>query len=139
MKKKIIGIVLLVAFACILLAVYYSFREMPENPNMGPSNGAGIDYAGKNVVIEVIDDNAGSTLYKLTTHADFLEDVMKEADNLTYDTTDGMVMVVNGLRADYVLDGAYWAFYVNDGYCNYGIADQPVNNGDKFRIEYTKA
>ena len=68
-----------------------------------------------------------------------IKELVFELDGLEYETTDGMVMSVNGVRADYVLDGAYWAFYVNGGYCNYGIADQPVNDGDIFTIEYTKA
>ena len=50
-----------------------------------------------------------------------------------------MVTTVNGLRADYVLDGAYWGFFVNDEYCSYGIEQQPVENGDVFSIVYTLA
>ena len=47
--------------------------------------------------------------------------------------------MVNGLRADYDEDGAYWSFYVNDEYCNYSIDEQPVNDGDSFAIKYELA
>ena len=50
-----------------------------------------------------------------------------------------MVTEVNGETAIYEENGAYWAFFVNGEYCNYGISDQPVNDGDAFRIVYTKA
>ena len=107
------------------------FREKPQSDDIVPE--------GKNVTLIIAGKDAERTEYIHTTTADYLKGVMEEIDGLEYETTDGMVMSVNGVRADYVLDGAYWAFYVNDGYCNYGIADQPVNDGDIFRIEYTKA
>ena len=50
-----------------------------------------------------------------------------------------MVTSVNGEKAVYEEDGAYWGFYINGNYCNYGISDQPVNDKDKFTIAYTKA
>ena len=49
-----------------------------------------------------------------------------------------MVVEINGVTADYNVDQSYWAFYVNDEYCNYGVDSQPVADGDVFRIEYTK-
>ena len=45
--------------------------------------------------------------------------------------------IVNGVKADYTADGAYWAFFVNGEYCNYGIEEQPVLDGDVFSIVYT--
>ena len=47
--------------------------------------------------------------------------------------------MVNGESAVYDTDGAYWGFFVNDEYCNYGVSEQPVEDGDAFKIEYTKA
>lgn len=139
MKKKIIGVVLVFALAALLMGVYYGFRETPKNTGAGIGDDASTSYDAKNVVIEVVDMNENITRYEITTHADYLETAMNEAEELTYETKDGMVMVVNGKRADYVLDGAYWGFFVNGNYCNYGIADQPVNDGDVFSISYTKA
>ena len=139
MKKKILGILAIVIVIAALLGVYYAFREQPANPNAGPSADGVTERAEKSVTIEVVDENKTSTLYTLSTHAEYLEGVMKQAEGLVFETNDGMVMVVNGKRADYVLDGAYWAFFVNGEYCNYGISDQPVNDGDAFRIEYTRA
>lgn len=139
MGKKIIAVFSIVLTIAALLGVYYTFREQPQPYKNGFTDDGSIQMTGKNVTIEVVSSDGESKIYEITTHADFLQDVMDEAEGLTYVTNDGMVMVVNGVRADYVLDGAYWAFYVNGGYCNYGIADQPVNDKDNFKIEYTKA
>ena len=50
-----------------------------------------------------------------------------------------MVEVVNGESAIYATDNAYWAFYVNGDYCQYGVDSQPVNDQDAFSIRYEAA
>ena len=91
------------------------------------------------MTIEVIDSSGEKTSYSIETDAQYLKEAMDDAKDLSYETdaTD-MVMTVNGETADYSADQAYWAFYVNGEYCNYGIAQQPVADRDKFTIEYTK-
>ena len=135
LKKKILfwilGTVLVIAIAVGMWLVYDAFRQKPEE--FSPNDN------GKTITINVVDKDENSIEYVVVTNEDYLEGVMNEADGLTYETTDGMVMFVNGQRADYVKDGAYWSFYVNGSYCNYGIADQPANDGDVFEIRYTKA
>ncbi len=144
-KKKILSVVIVVIIAALLLTVYTVFREKPENPNSGPSADGALTELGKDIVIEVVDSKGESTLYELTTHSDYLRGAMDEAKELgfTYGETQNgfgpMVTEVNGESAVYETDGAYWSFYVNDEYCNYGISDQPVNDSDRFSIVYTKA
>lgn len=138
MKKKIIGVIAIIAVIGILLGVYHVFREKPQQPNFGPDDNGSIEMVAKSVSIEIVGADGESKFYELSTHADYLKAAMEEADGLTYEAENGMVMVINGERADYNLDKAYWAFYVNGEYCNYGIADQPVNDGDQFKIEYTR-
>lgn len=146
----VVGVVLVIAIAVGMRFVYENGRPKPEGKtqketaaagadNGGITDNGSIEYVGKDVSVNVTDKDGNVSEYLVETHADYLKDVMDETEGLTYETKDGMVMVVNGQRADYVLDGAYWAFYVNGAYCNYGIADQPVNDGDVFEIRYTKA
>lgn len=128
--KKIIGVVVVVLLAAVLGVMYFLFREKPVE-------------GSKNITIEVVNSAAESTLYELTTDAEFLRQAMEEAEGLTFEgdeTEYGLtVSTVNGERADFTLDGAYWGFYVNGEYCNYGIDTQPVIDGDAFKIEYTPA
>ncbi len=129
-KKTIIIAVAVLVVIGIFAGLYVGFSEKPQ-------------AGAKTVYIEVVDAAASVDEYTVQTDAEYLRQVMDEADGLTYGGTESdygmMVDTVNGYRADYTLDGAYWAFYVNDEYCNYGIDTQPVANGDIFQIVYTLA
>lgn len=94
----------------------------------------------KTVVIEVVDDEGTSVEYEVYTDAEYLLEAMEDAEGLTFDGEDGdygfTVYTVNDVTADFNTDGAYWSFYLNDEYCNYGVSEQPVNDGDEFMIKY---
>jgi len=129
-SKIIVGGLVLLAVVGLLIGVYMMTR--PETTE-----------GSKAITIVVVDENVKETVYSLKTDALYLKDAMDQADGLTYGGENQgngfMVDTINGVRADYTLDGAYWGFFVNDGYCNYGIEEQPVNDGDVFRIVYTNA
>ncbi len=128
--KIALGILAVVLVAALLVGAYALF---------GPKGTDG----KKTVTITVVASDGAKTEYSVKTEAEFLKGAMDEAEGLTYSGTDSdygmMVDTVNGERADYAQDGAYWAFYVNGEYCNYGIETQPVADGDAFSIEYTPA
>ncbi len=89
----------------------------------------------------VVEDNKGNeTSYTENMDVATLREAMEKMKDFEFDGNDSeygmMVTTVNGLVADYNKEGAYWAFYLNGKYCEYGI-EQPVNDGDIFRIEYT--
>ena len=125
-KTLIIAVSVLLALVVAFAAVWFIWGEKAM-------------AGSKEITIEVITKDGSSTVYEVRTDAEYLRGAMDEAEGLTYELVDGMVMVVNGERADYVQDSAYWGFFVNDGYCNYGIDTQPIEDGDAFRIEYTPA
>lgn len=124
-KKVIIGVAALVAVLAIFAVVYSVFRPKPVE-------------GSKNITIEVVNKEQKSTKYEVKTDAEYLKQAMEEAEGLTFSGSDGMVDTINEEKADYNTDGAYWGFYVNDAYCNYGYAEQPVVDGDQFKIVYTK-
>ena len=128
-KKKILGVSLLAVLVIALAALYFVFREKPVE-------------GSKSITIEVINSAKESKMYKLNTDAQFLQQAMDEAKGLEYSGTNGdyglMIEVVNSEKAIYSENAAYWSFYVNGDYCNYGIAEQPVEDGDAFQIVYTK-
>ena len=129
-KKRIIGIVAFVFVIAAMLTAFFVFRDKPVK-------------GSKSIVISVIDADAKTTVYELKTDASFLKQAMEETKGLTFSGTESqygtMIDTVNGIRADYNKDKAYWSFYVNDEYCANGIETQVVNDGDKFKIVYTKA
>lgn len=130
--KLIIGICVLAILVGLFCIMWSAF---------GPKTVEG----SKSVSFSVVDDSGETTTYETKTDALVLQELMDElaVDGLTYGGTESeyglMVDTVNGLRADYTLDSAYWSFYVNDEYCNYGISEQPVNDGDDFSVVYTPA
>ena len=125
-KTKLLGICALLLLAGAMLFAYFTFRE-------------GTQTGSKHVEISVIDNSGSVICYTVGTDALYLQQVMEQAEGLIFEMEDGMVHTINGVRADYVLDRAYWSFYVNDDYCSYGIAQQPVEDGDVFSIVYTNA
>lgn len=126
MKKKtlIITIAILLVLAAALTAAWLVWREKPAE-------------GSKTITIEVVNKAGESTVYDLKTDAEYLRQAMEEAEGLEFTEEDGMVLTVNGESAVWETDGAYWGFYVNEGYCNYGIDTQPVADGDAFQIVYT--
>lgn len=128
--KKILAVALVAVLVAALAIVYVAYSEKTTD---------GI----KNLTIEVVLADETSTVYEVNTDGVYLIDAMNEAEGLTYEGEEGIyglsISTVNGIRADYTLDGAYWAFYVNGEYCNYGVSEQPAHDGDKFSIVYTIA
>lgn len=129
MKKKIIiGAGALVALIAAFLIIWFKFREKPVEGN-------------KEISIEVVNSKGESKVYELNTDALYLKNAMDEAKGLEYSGSESeyglMIEVVNGEKATFTENGAYWSFYVNGEYCNYGIETQPVEDGDEFQIVYT--
>lgn len=128
-RKLIIGITTLVLLIVVFAAVFLLFRPKTVQ-------------GAKSITIEVVDNNAASTIYDLHTDAEYLRQAMEQAEGLEFSGTESeygmMVETVNGVTADWNVDQSYWGFYVNGDYCNYGIDTQPVVDGDAFKIVYSK-
>ena len=132
MAKKIrkirLGLTGFMAIMGLFMVIYFNFMEKPVD-------------GSKEIVIKVVNQENNVTTYEVKTDGKYLKDAMDEAKGLEYSGTESqygiMVDTVNGVRADYTLDGAYWSFLVNDEYCNYGISEQPIEDGDVFSIVYT--
>lgn len=126
-KRIVIGLVIL---AVIIAGLFFSYNTFREKPVEGT----------KHFTVEVVDDAGKSKMYEATTDVEFLRDALEELDGFSIEGEESeyglFVKKINGVTADYDVNGAYWSFYVNDGYCNNGIETQPVNDGDAFRIVY---
>lgn len=127
-KKIVIAVAILAVLIAVAAIIYVNFAPKAVE-------------GAKAITIEVVDDNGESTVYDVHTDAEFLRQAMEEADGLTFSGTESeygmMVDTVNDIVADYNENGAYWAFYVDGEYCNYGIDTQPVLDGEEYQIVYT--
>ena len=128
--KKILAVTLVAVLVAALAFVYVAYSEKTVE-------------GMKHVTIEVIMADETATVYEVDTDGEYLIDAMNDAEGLSFEGEDGIyglsVSIVNDVRADYTLDGAYWAFYVGGEYCNYGVSEQPIEDGDSFSIVYTVA
>jgi hypothetical protein len=71
-----------------------------------------------------------------TTLADALTDHnLVEGERSTYGL---MIKYVNGMRADFDLDGAYWALYKNGEYATTGADSTEIADGEHYALVYTK-
>lgn len=131
-KKNIFVAIISVIALISMVGAYVTFSHKPTK---------GYKY----VTLTVVDNNKNEVEYSCKTDGDFLLDVMKELehDGLTFEGTESsyglMIHTVNGLRADYNEDGAYWYFYVDGNACMNGVSTEPVNDGNNFEVVYTLA
>lgn len=128
-KKIFLGIAMMVIGIVVLMNVYSNFKEKAVE-------------GSKQITIEVVNSKEESIVYEVATDAQYLEQAMDEAEGLTYVSEEGpygaTVVSVNGEEAKFEDGVAYWGFLVNGEFCNYGISEQPVEDGDAFQIMYTK-
>ena len=139
-NKRGIAKAILVTVVLVLVAMMFGCGNKGAVGENTPTENATV--VKKNITIEVVNSSEKSTVYDVSTEAEFLRGAMDDAEGLEYSGEEGaygmMVKTVNGELADYNTNGAYWAFNVNGEYCNHGIDTQPVNDGDEFMIAYTK-
>lgn len=129
-KKKrnwlIAGIIAAVVVIAAVFAIVY------VNNNAGK----------KSVTIEVVNDKGEVKSYSVKTDKETMQQIFDETEGFTYSGTEGpyglMVDTVNGLKAVYDTDNAYWAFKLNGNYCENGVSTQKVEDNDVVRVEYTK-
>lgn len=129
-RKLWVGLTAFVVVIALLAGAYLMLKPKAQE-------------GSKSVTITVVDKEGEKKAYQIKTDAKYLQEAMDDAkeEGLTYAGEDSeyglMVDTVNGEKAVFEKDGAYWGFSVNGEYCNYGIAEQPVADGDAFEIAYT--
>lgn len=129
-KKTFIAVIVFVVVVAVLGGVYYFTRP-------------GTEEGKKQVNITVVNKAGEETIYEVSTEAKYLLGVMEDAEEqgLSFEGDDGdfgmMINTVNGEKAVYADDGAYWGFSVNGEYCEFGVSEQPAVDGDEFEIKYT--
>lgn len=91
------------------------------------------------ITVQVKGSDGNVTDFVIKTDEEFLRGALEQENLVEGDESEfGLyVKVVNGEKADYDADGAYWAFYKGDEYLMTGVDTTPIADGDLFRIEYT--
>ena len=125
-KKIIIAVIALVAVIAALAALWWFTR--PET------------QAGKKTfTVTVVHADGSEKAFTYKTDKEYVGQVLLD-EGLVEGTQEvyGLYMkVVDGERAVYEENGAYWAFYEGEEYAQLGIDQTPVTDGAAFKLVYT--
>lgn len=128
--KIILSIAAIAAAILVLLGIYRVFSPKAQEGT-------------KAYTMIVTSEDGSRKSYQGKTDAEYLRDLMDELQatgDFAYDGYEGdyglYITTINGVTADYDMDGAYWSIYVNGEYGMYGADTQPVAAGDRFEFAY---
>lgn len=130
--KKILSLI------ALSLAVLFVFASCSGNTadNETTTTTAGVE---KHLDYEVVDADGNAETSHIHTTKETVGEALQEAGVLAGTEGDyGLYITsVNGIVADYNIDGTYWAFYVNDAYATKGADQTPIVEGElySFRVE----
>lgn len=122
----------------IVAAMMFALASCENAKDVG-GNEAGSERAEVTITVQIKGSDGNVTDFVITTEAEFLRGALEQEGLVEGDESEyGLyVKIVNGERADYDADGAYWSFFKGDEYLMTGIDTTPIADGDIFRIEYT--
>ena len=126
-KKSLITVLILVVLVAALVAVYFITR---------PETTAG----QKSFTFEVVHSDGSTKTFQCRSELKYVGEAL-QAEGII-DGEEGAyglyVKVVDGEKAVYEEDSAYWAFYEGDTYASLGIDQTPIQEGGVYKMVYTK-
>ncbi len=128
MNKKSIVLVIIAALLVAALAVAY-FLVRPGG-TLGP----------KEFTLVIVHKDGSEKTVDMHSREEFLGAVLLDEGIVEGDMGDYGLYIkkVDGEKAVYEEDNAYWAFYVGDEYAPLGIDQTPIENGATYRLVYTE-
>ena len=93
------------------------------------------------IIFLVVDADGKETKFEIDTDEEFLRGALEKENLIKGDESEYGLMVneVNGIRADYTADGAYWALYIGEEFAMTGVDTTPITDGQTYKFVYTKA
>ena len=126
-KKTLIVAVVLVLVAALLVGVYYLTRP-------GTSKGE------KAFTLEIVHADGTSKKLPMKSSEEYLGTYLQNEGIISGEMGQyGLyIKIVDGEKAVYEEDNAYWGFYVDGEYAVTGIDLTPIEDGRTYKLEYTK-
>ena len=152
MKTKIISLLLLVAILTLSIAACATDAAPVEHPPDGAtqaeqvpesSEGAPEDVGeGATVFLFSVTTDTGAELFwNVHTDQSTVGEALVEVGLILGDDTEFGLMVthVNGLRADFTEDSAWWAFYIDGEMAMMGVDATEIEEGVTYAFVFTPA
>ena len=88
----------------------------------------------------VVDKDGNVSKFEIHTDKDTVGAALLELELIAgEDSQYGLyVKTVNGITADYNVDGTYWAFYINDQYALSGVETTSIKAGETYSFRVSK-
>ena len=88
----------------------------------------------------VVDKDGNAAEFEIHTDKETVGDALLEVELIAGEESEyGLyVKTVNGITADYDVDGTYWAFYVNDEYATSGVDTTAIAEGEVYSFKVEK-
>ncbi len=130
MKKK--G--LIISLSVILVAIIAVFGALLAMNKLDFQKG------DKDVTVTVVYEDKTQKEFEISTEAENLGDALLQAGLVTEEEhKKGYYQHINGVRADYTLDGAWWCVTKGGEMTTAGANELPIADGDSFEITHTPA
>ena len=141
--KKTIGVILVIICVVglvVLFAVSNSNREpVYVDGTIRCTEDTTLGSGSKTITVTVKDNEGNEVKFTIKTDAKTVGDALLENKVIVGDAGQyGMyIKVVNGLRADYDKDQAYWAFTINGEMAMTGVDGTDITDGGVYELVYT--
>ena len=125
-NKTLITVLVLVLAIVALVAVYFVTR---------PATAAG----DKTFTLEVVHGDGTTKQIECSTDLEYVGEAL-QADGVIEGEEGAYglyIQVVDGEKAVFEEDGAYWAFYLGEEYAMQGIDLTPIEDGAVYKLVYT--
>ena len=92
----------------------------------------------KQITVTVVYKDSDQKKFSIETESQFLGEALFEKELISKQEYDaGFFTVLDGVRADYNEDGAWWCITKGGEMTDKGMNELPIADGDQFEITYT--
>ena len=135
--KLIIGIVAALLVIAVVAGawIYLQSRNKPAEPQTPATQ------AGKAFTVVVVHADGSEKTFQYRSQEEYVGTVLLEKGLIEGDQGEfGLyIKIVDGEKAVYEEDNAYWSFYIGEEYATTGVDMTPITDGAVYRLVYTKA
>lgn len=131
--KKILSLLL-----CFVLVLSLAACGTPDSQQefTPVTDGETIGEGAKTFPLEITDKDGNTVHVTVNTDEETVGAALVALNLVEGEDSDfGLyVKTVNGITADYDVDGTYWAFYINGEYAMTGVDQTPIVDGETYTL-----
>ena len=127
-KKIIIAVIAAVLAVALLVGLYFATRPQTTEGE-------------KTFTVTVVYADGTGKDFSYTSNEEYVGTVLQAEGLVEGEMGDyGLyIKAVDGVKAVYEEDGAYWGFFVGEEYAQTGIDQTPIEDGAAYKLVYTPA